>query len=348
MTLFYIIKNVNEPNLYFFSTLNEPFCSSYYFFLNRDKKYLKENYVNLSYYCDIINSYSLLDKINPHTRQKTKQNKYLLYYELMNIFSVYKIKFTDNLKINTYNSFSSSPILYSIFENQPIIPFSFLTFTQNTFCVKYFIQKQIPNSFHTICYNNFCKKKIISLLKNSFEKKFDILIFELSNKDYTKKNLSFNLLIILYFILFHQNQSNQSMFIFKIRNINIILSQYIYILSFIFESCCIVKSSIYDKYKNEKYLICKKLNTNVELFKKYQKKIKKMIIQEECITSFLYNLPSIYFMNHMNEINNLMGQEQLLFLEQFIHFFQDVNLNKKIKLLKITQKEKCNSFIQLL
>jgi hypothetical protein len=90
------------------------------------------------------------------------------------------------------------------------------------------------------------------------------------------------------------------------------------------------------------------LNKNVELFQKYQKKIKKNIIQENTITSFLYNLPSIYFMNYMNEINNLMGQEKLLFLEQLIHFFQTVNLEENINLLKINQKEKCESFIKLL
>jgi len=345
MTLFYIIKNVNEPKLHFFSTSNIYFSSSYYYFLNRDIKYLKQNYSNLPYYHSIIHTYSLLDKINPLTKKKSKYKNYFLYYELMNIFSVYKIQFTDNLKVNTYNSFSSSPILFSMFENKPIIPFSFLTFTQNIFCMKYFIQKQLPNSFHTICYNRFSKKNIISLLKNSFQKKFDILIFELSNKDYKKENLSFCLLIILYFILFHQNQSNQSMFIFKIRNINPLLSQFIYILSFIFDSCCIAKSTIYDKYKNEKYLICKKLNINVDLFKKYQQVIKKNIIHEKNITSFLNNSPSIYFMNHLNEINNLMGQEQLLFLEQFIHFFQSSQLKEKIKLLKINQKEKCNFFI---
>jgi hypothetical protein len=348
MTLFNIIKNVNEPKLHFFSTTNIPFSSSYYYFLNRDINYLKQNYSNLSYYHSIIHSYSLLDRINPNTLKKTKKRNYFLYYELMNIFSIHKIQFTDNIKVNTYNSFSSSPILFSIFENQPIIPFSFLTFTQNTFAIKYFIQKQVPNLYHTICNNIFCKKKIISLLKTSFQKKFDILIFELSSKDYKKENISFCLLIILYFILFHQNQSNQSMFIFKIRNITPLLSQFIHILTFVFDSCCIVNSTIYDKYKNEKYLICKKLNANVDLFKKYQQKIKRNIIQENNITSFLYNPPSIYFMNHINEINNLMGQEQLLFLEHFIHFFQSTQLKEKIKLLKINQREKCNSFIQLL
>jgi hypothetical protein len=138
------------------------------------------------------------------------------------------------------------------------------------------------------------------------------------------------------------------MFILKIRNINPLISQFIYILTFIFDSCCIVKSSIYNKYKNEKYLICKKLNINVEQFHKYKSIIKKNIIQEEIISSFLYKTPSIYFMNQLNEINNLMGQEQLLFLEQFIHFFQSNQLKEKIKLLKDIQKEKCSYFIQLL
>jgi len=348
MTLFYIIKNVNEPQLHFFSSSDIPFSSSYYYFLNRDINYLKTNYSNLTYYHSILHSYSLLNKINPYTKKKSKKANFFLYYELMNIFSVHKIQFTDNLKINSYNSYSSSPILFSVFENKSTTPFSFLTFTQNTFCMKYFIQTQLPNSLHTICYNLFSKKKIITLLKKSFQKKFDILIFELSNKDYKKQNLSFCLLIILYFILFHQNQTNQSMFILKIRNITPLLSQYLYILSYIFESCCIVKSSIYDKFKNEKYLICKKLNSNVKLFQKYKQKIKKMIIHEEPITSFLHKSPSIYFMNHINEINNLMAQEQLLFLEQFIHFFQTSHLKEKINLLKINQKEKCNSFIQLL
>ena len=127
-----------------------------------------------------------------------------------------------------------------------------------------------------------------------------------------------------------------------------LLGQFIYILSFVFDSCCIVKSTIYDKYKNEKYLICKKLNKNVEVFQKYKNSMKKNIIEEVNITSFLKNLPSIFFMNNINEINNLMGQEQLLFLEQMIHLFQSVNLEEKVRLLKISQKEKCNSYSELL
>ena len=116
-------------------------------------------------------------------------------------------------------------------------------------------------------------------------------------------------------------------------------------MSFLFDSCCIVKSSIYNKFTNEKYLICKKLNSNVDLFQKYKKKIKEIIIQQNKITSFLYSSPSIYFMNHMNEMNHLMGQEQLLFLEQMIHFFQSSHLKEKIKLI---QKEKCKTFLQFL
>jgi len=344
MTLFYIIKNVNEPQLHFLSNTSKPFSYSYYYFLNRDKKYLKDNYSNISEVSKILHTYSLLDHINPQTKKKSKK-KYFLYYELMNIFSTYKIKFTDNLKINTYHSYSSSPILLSIFEDKPIIPFSFLTFTKNIYSVKYFITKQHIHPYYTLCYNTFCKKKIISLLNNNFSKKFDILIFELFKKDYKKEHFSFNLLIIFYFILFHQNQTNQSMFIFKIKNITPLLSEFIYIMSFLFDSCCIAKSSIYNKYKNEKYLICKKLNSNVNLFQKYQTKIKKMIIQQDPIHSFLYHSPSIYFMNHMNELNHLMGQEQLLFLEQMIHFFQSSHLKEKIKLI---QKEKCKTFLQFL
>jgi hypothetical protein len=168
---------------------------------------------------------------------------------------------------------------------------------------------------------------------------------ELFSSDYKKENFSFNLFIIFYFVLYHQNQSNQSMFILKIKNINPLLNQFIYIMSFLFNSCCIVKSSINNKYTNEKYLICKKLNSNVELFQKYKKKIKEIIIQQHKITSFLYSSPSIYFMNHINEMNHLMGQEQLLFLEQMIHFFQSSHLKEKIKLI---QKEKCKTFLQLL
>ena len=163
MTLFYIIKNVNEPQLDFFSTFNTSFSSSYYFFLNRDKKYLNDNYKNLPYYSSLLNSYSLLNKINPSTKKETKQKNYFLYYELMNIFSIYNIKFTESIKLNTNNSFSSSPILYTIFENKPSIPFSFLSFTKNSFCIKYFIEKQLPNLNHTICHNKFRKKKIISI-----------------------------------------------------------------------------------------------------------------------------------------------------------------------------------------
>ena len=48
MTSFYIIKNVNEPKLHFFSKNDIPFSSSFFYFLNRDLQYLKKNYKNVN------------------------------------------------------------------------------------------------------------------------------------------------------------------------------------------------------------------------------------------------------------------------------------------------------------
>jgi hypothetical protein len=151
-------------------------------------------------------------------------------------------------------------------------------------------------------------------------------------------------MIVLYFILFHQEQSNQSMFIFKIQNINPLLCEFIYVLSFLFETCCIVKSSVYNKYKNEKYIICKKLTQNVELFERYKKKMFNIIVNKKQISSLLNKLPPLYFMNILNEINNLFGQEQLYFLEQLIQFYQTPNIKEKIQTLKKSNYEKCKQF----
>ena len=349
MTLFYIVKNVNEPIVHFFSSsCNIPFSSSYYYYLNRDLLYLKNKYVKVSYYSKIIQPYLMLDNIHPVNKKKNK-NSYLMYYELMDIFYTYKIKFMKS----SYNnfSFSSSPILSSspvstMLEEGYLSTCSFLTFTKNPFCMKEFILKKTTNINNTICHNIFSQEEIIYILQNKFKQKFDVLIFELFNNDYKKQTLPSCLMIILYFIFFHQEQSTQSMFIFKIKNLNPILCQFIYILSYIFDSCCIVKSSIYDKYKNEKYIICKKLNNNVNVFQQNKKQMLYIILHKVNIYSLLQKSPPLYFMNILNEINILFGQEQLFFLEQLIQFYQSTNLTDKIMLLKKTNLEKCNQFIQ--
>jgi len=350
MTLFYIVKNVNEPIVHFFSSFscNISFSSSYYYYLNRDLLYLKYNYVKISYYSKIIQPYSMLDRIHPITKKTTKKN-YMMYYELLDIFYTYKIKFIKS----SYNnfSFSSSPILSSspvltMLEEGYLTSCSFLTFTKNPYCIKEFILKKTININNTICHNIFSQEEIINILKNKFKQKFDVLIFELFNNDYKKETLPFCLIIILYFIFFHQEQSAQSMFIFKIKNLNPILCQFIYILSYIFDSCCIVKSSIYDKYKNEKYIICKRLNNNVEVFQQNKKQMLYIILNKVNIYSLLQKSPPLYFMNILNEINILFGQDQLFFLEQLIQLYQSPNLNDKIKILQKNNLDKCNQFIQ--
>ena len=115
-------------------------------------------------------------------------------------------------------------------------------------------------------------------------------------------------------------------------------------MSFLFETCCIVKSGVYNKYKNEKYIICKKLTQNVELFKIYKKKMFNIIVNKKQISSLLNKLPPLYFMNMLNEINNLFGQEQLYFLEQLIQFYQSPNIKEKIQTLKKTNYEKCKQY----
>lgn len=350
MTLFYIVKNVNEPKVHFFSfSCNIPFSSSYYYYLNRDLLYLKDNYVKTSYYSKVIQPYTILNNIHPVNKKKNKKS-YMMYYELMDIFYTYKIKFMKSS--SNYNfSFSSSPILSSsplvtMLEEGQLTSCSFLTFTKNPFCMKEFILKKSVNINNTICHNIFSQEEIISILQDKFKQKFDVLIFELFNNDYRKQTLPSCLIIILYFIFFHQEQSAQSMFIFKIKNLNPILCQFIYILSYIFDSCCIVKSSIYDKYKNEKYIICKKLNNNVQIFQQNKKQMLYIISHKVNIYSLLQKSPPLYFMNILNEINILFGQDQLFFLEQLIQLYQSSNLNEKIKLLKKTNLEKASQFIQ--
>lgn len=347
MTSFYIIKNVNEPKLHFFSKNDIPFSSSFFYFLNRDLHYLKKNYKNVNEIQKVLQCYSLLDKIHPETKEIKDTNQYYLYYELMNIFQIHKIKFTEQLSFRQNYSFSTSPVLLQVFEDKPINPFSFLSFTKNPKAIKEFINKQYPHKKNTICCNRFHIKNMLPLINSTFQKKFDVLFFELPNKIYQNKKENY-LLIILYIILFHQEQSNQSMFLFKIRNFNYMLTEFIYILSYIFDSCMIVRSTIFNKWKNEKYILCRKLNKNVERYSFFKKKIQKILLSQIPISSLVSKTPSVFFMNYMNEINNLMGQEQLYFLEQMIHLNQSPNLEEKIIQLKSNQIEKCKQFIDLM
>jgi len=330
MSLFHIVKNVNEPELSFNSPsfiLSESFC----YFFEKELNYIKENNINIQEII-LLHPYSFVFSIHPIHKERIKKNNFCFYYELSNIFQTFKIHFNEVVKNITYSNspFSYSPIKTQIIEQKT--PLSFLSFTKHPDVTDFFIEKVHEHPYNTHCYNTSNVDEMVELIKNSFDKKFDILLVELNEKDYLYKELSFHLLIILYFILNNQNTNSQSMFIFKIKNINDKIAQFLYILSYLFSSTTIYQSQIKNKYTNEKYIFCKYLHSSSFFDKK--KKIKQFILKEKKNISLLKNNLPLFFLNNINEINNLMTQQQLTCIEDFIHLQYSSHKVNQIKLYK--------------
>ena len=117
----------------------------------------------------------------------------------------------------------------------------------------------------------------------------------------------------------------------------------IYILSSLFEKVYIIKPNTNNITSFEKYLVCKNFNMvddiKLELHKSNYYKLQGFIrnLNNRNIVSIIdYEIPC-YFSNKIDDINIIIGQQQLESLDQIINILKNKNKDEKIEVIK-----KCN------
>lgn len=150
--------------------------------------------------------------------------------------------------------------------------------------------------------------------------------------------------ILLQILLF---QKNNGLCIIKIENIFYKpIIDIIYILTTLYDKCYIIKPNVSNWCKSEKFIVCKKFNFNLDNQKSYYNHILKILNNKKPILSLIKNNISFYFLNKIEEINIINGQQQLEILNKINNIIKSNNKEDKLKLLKKNNIQKCISWCE--
>jgi len=197
----------------------------------------------------------------------------------------------------------------------------------------------------------FCFYEYNSKLHSCIEKnKFNFVIYELNKYNDVNQNI-INLLELLI-IVFTQLKEN-SIIIIKLNNTFYKpILEILYLFNSLFEKTLVIKPNTSDITSFDKYIILQKLRLNqyyFDLFNNYNTVIsdfiknynnKLEINNYNNITNNLHiqtiikhDLP-MYFLNKIDDINIIVGQQQLEAVNQIINMLKSKNIEDRIEIMK--------------
>lgn len=218
--------------------------------------------------------------------------------------------------------------------------------TQNNNSTNYLLN--IVREFNDDNIYNQCfeHKKLFELfINNSCQTKFDLLVVEFSNEDYSNtNNYILNMLLTLSIII--NNQCKDGVSIIKIDSVIFKpIVDIIFILTSLFDKLYLFKPSISDITKTDRYLICKGFNekcVNNALLTSI------ISINKQCSNNCHQNVLSIidndipnHFLYKLEESNIIIGQQQMEAYDQIINMFKNKNREEKMEHMKRAHIQKC-------
>jgi len=286
--------------------------------------------VTIDYINKIVNPFEFINSNVPGSTisvSKVKADS-IIFFELMELFQVFNISDILSLKhkINiahlTYNYKSTNYLLNMLREENE--------------------DNIISEDFN---YDNLYKL----FIQNTYKNKLDLIICEFHQDEYndTKKYINNMILVLLIIIKY---QTNQGMCIIKIDNILYKpVIDVIFILLSIYDKIILVRPSISNITKSERYLICKGFNETYSV--KYNllllieelliPKIHNKLLNDTCINSIIDNELPYFLLNKLEESNLVIGQQQLEAYDQIINIFKNKNRQEKIENLTRVHIQKC-------
>jgi len=282
------------------------------------------------YYNDMIKS------INPYEYVFSKvpgsifsvsklKPKSVLFYDLFEI--IQSINILDSFEIDNINSL----IIGKNYED-------------SLECLE--MLREYYNNDNFFCYTEY-HSNLHDWIKNN---KFNFIIYEIDEiiDINNTNNYVINLLEILLIIINYVKQNG--VVIIKIENLfykSII--DIIYILCSLFEKSYIIKPNTSNITTFDKYIVLKNFNINNEkfdVFYNYTIKIKEIInkyknTQEPIFINSIieYEIP-YYFLNKIDDINLIIGQQQLESFDYLVNILKLENKEEKLELLKKNNLQK--------
>lgn len=340
---YYILPKINNNHLLIEPTFtnnieeyNKPFISHSLFFYYKEideqiQKYSSEfNFDPLHDNMVIINDLKKI--INPY--------EYIFSKVPGSRFSVSKLKPNSNLFYDILE-ISYTIDLFDIFEKKDI---------ESLFITKNYLDISDCLGIVRENYNN--GKNISSdtispdLLHTIKDKSYDFIYYEYSSENTNKYD--FCIIQMVAIILRHQYKNGIS-----IIKINSIFHKYIvdilFILSSMFEKIYIVKPNSNNITSFEKYIICKNYindETIIDYYKNFyhiiQNTLKIYLNNQNThfISSLLKTEIPCYFLNKLDDMNIIIGQQQLESLNSIISIMKNKNKEDKLDLIKKTNIQK--------
>jgi hypothetical protein len=334
---------------------------------NHNFLYVNPQYDNDNHECQIYSSYSLYNFYNNLKQQiddlcLKESNDVLFnnYDELIKLihpyeyifnkvpgskFSVSKLKPQTNVFYDLFEIFVTLNIFDLYFDKSIKTLHVSFTYEDSNECVQMVRETYEDDSFLNFIDNNEEMYKAINSLK------FDFIFF---NKPQNNINL-YIIKLIEFIMTILRYQSNGGTSIIKIDYIfHKPIVDLIYILSSLFEKVYIIKPNTSNIATFEKYIVCKNFNvindTKLEIYKSNYYKLHSFVknCNNKNIVSIIdYEIPC-YFFNKIDDINIIIGQQQLESLNQIINILKNKNKEEKIETIKKANIQKSVSWCEKL
>jgi len=329
MNNYYILpKTKNEITIkihYDYSEILEPYISQtllhYHYELKNEIELLNSNNI-FENFNEVINPYEYIFTVIPGSNYSVSKlkTKSIMFYELFEIFQNTNI-------LDIYNCENMNSLIISS------------NYEDTLECLEMLRENYINDKF--FCFHDY-NSKLYKFIENN---QFNFIIYDIQN--YVNMNHYIILLLEFILIIINNLKENGNVFI-KINNIFYKpVIEIIYILSSFFEKIILVKSNISNVVNFDSYIVLQNFKLNKNDFEKnniYTTTINNFIqyynetnINEKyelnihSITNF--NLP-YYFLNKIDDVNIIIGQQHLEAFNQMINLLKCNNKEEKLEILK--------------
>ena len=266
----------------------------------------------------VINPFEFIFSKIPGSKfsvSKLKPNTSIFYdiLEIINILNIFDFYKNKNLKFITItSSYEDINLCYELFRENN--------------------DDKIDNYEEFNCH----------LYEDKNQSKYDIIFYEIEQIMYCNLN-NYILRLIDIVLLILNNQNNNGVTIIKIGFIfHKPVIDILYLLSSIYQKVYIIKPNTSNIISYDKFIVCKNLildeNTK-QLYKNYITKLtefKKYYLDNtsQNITHIINTDTPYYYINKIDDINNIIGQQQLESIDQIINIYKNKNKDDKIESLK--------------
>jgi hypothetical protein len=194
-------------------------------------------------------------------------------------------------------------------------------------------------------YNNY-EYLDMKNFENLNQRPYHMIFFDSINNTFNNYLCSL-IEIILFIIRYQRNGGNSIIKIYSIFEKPII--DVIYILSILYDKTYIVKPNTNNVTTFEKYIVCKDFNVNenkLEILKHYYDNLSNILFlcrtnNNKKIFSIFKNEIPCYFVNKLDDINIIIGQQQLESINLVINILKNKSRDEKIEIIRKTNIHKC-------